>query len=65
MRRDTLLGWLPALIAAVMLAGGGASAAPAPMAILCSGGSAEIPGQPMQRDCDKACHAGCERRKRR
>lgn len=66
MRRDTLLGWLPALIAATMLAGSGAEAAPtASMVALCSGGSAEMPGKPLQRDCEKACHAGCERRKRR
>lgn len=64
MPRDNALFWLPALFAAVMLAGGSASAMPL-TATLCNGGSAEIPGKPAPSDCDSACHAGCTRRKAR
>jgi hypothetical protein len=62
MMRDSALAFLPALIAAVMLASGSAAAAPM-LAALCNGGVAEIPGQMPRRDCDKACHVGCTRRK--
>jgi hypothetical protein len=64
MMRDSALAFLPALIAAVMLASGSAAAAPM-LAALCNGGVAEIPGQTPRRDCDKACHVGCTRRKAR
>ncbi len=64
MPRESAFAWLPALFAAVMLAGGSASAAPL-MAALCNGGSAEIPGKAPRRDCDTACHANCTRRKAR
>jgi hypothetical protein len=47
-----------------MLASGSAAAAPMLVA-LCNGGVAEIPGQTPRRDCDKACHVGCTRRKGR
>jgi hypothetical protein len=58
---------LPALLALVMLTG----TAPAHSAqmltmALCNGGSASVPGAPpTRRDCDTACHAGCQRRKAR
>jgi hypothetical protein len=67
MMRESPLGWLAALFAAVMLAGSGAGAVPATatMATLCNGGSAKLPGQPGQPECDKACHAACGRRKAR
>jgi hypothetical protein len=66
MLRDAPLAALPALLAAVMLASS-ASAMPSSraMAILCSGGSAKIPGRQPDGDCDTACHAGCGRRKSR
>ena len=65
MSRDRLTAWLPAALAALMLSGGSAASAPVDpaTAILCSGGSAPIPGQTPRRDCDKACHASCGRRK--
>ncbi len=64
MLREHALAWLPALVAAVMLAGGSATAMPM-MGVLCNGGSAEIPGKAPRRDCDTACHAGCTRRRGR
>jgi hypothetical protein len=62
MPRDSLIAWLVALPAALMLAAGSVSAMPL-TAILCNGGSAELPGGPDKPDCDKACHAGCQRRR--
>lgn len=62
MPRDSLIAWLVALPAALMLATGSASAMPL-MATLCNGGSAELPGKTQKSDCDKACHAGCQRRR--
>jgi hypothetical protein len=62
MPRDSLTAWLIALPAAMMLAAGSASAMPL-MAALCTGGTAELPGKTQKSDCDKACHAGCQRRR--
>jgi hypothetical protein len=62
MPRESLAAWLIALPAALMLAAGSASAMPL-MAVLCNGGAAELPGQAGKVDCDKACHAGCQRRR--
>ena len=62
MPRDSLPAWMLALCAAMMLAAGSASAMPV-MAVLCNGGSAELPGNGDRQDCDKACHAGCQRRR--
>ncbi len=62
MRRDNAFAALPALLAAVLLAGGSAAALPMTVA-LCSGGSSELPGK--VPGCDQACHAGCQRRKGR
>ena len=62
MPRDSLTAWLIALPAALMLATGSASAMPL-MAALCNGGTAELPGKSQKSDCDKACHAGCQRRR--
>jgi hypothetical protein len=62
MPRDSLVAWLIALPAALMLAVGSAAAMPL-MAALCNGGSAELPGSPNKQNCDKACHAGCQRRR--
>ena len=62
---------LPALLAAAMLVGGSAlpSAAGSLTMQLCTGSgyrTVTVPagGEPKPaRDCDKACHAACERRK--
>ena len=62
MPRDSLTAWLIALPAAMMLAAGSASAMPL-TAALCNGGTAELPGKTGKADCDKACHAGCQRRR--
>jgi len=62
MLRDSLAAWAIATSAAMMLAGGSASAMPA-MTALCNGGSAELPRKTGKSDCDKACHAGCQRRR--
>jgi hypothetical protein len=62
MPRDSLTAWLLALPAALMLAAGSAGAMPL-TATLCNGGTAELPGQTQKPDCDKACHAGCQRRR--
>jgi hypothetical protein len=62
MLRDSLTAWVIALPAAMMLAAGSVSAMPL-MAALCNGGSAQLPGQDGQQDCEKACHAGCQRRR--
>ncbi|WP_426163313.1 hypothetical protein [Sandarakinorhabdus sp. DWP1-3-1] len=64
MGRDKPVAWLPALIAAVLMAGGSAAALPMTVA-LCSGGSTEAPGKLPGKACDQACHAGCQRRKGR
>jgi|GEM_PF-6871093 hypothetical protein len=61
--RDSACAFLPALFAAVMLAGGSAAALPM-RATLCTGGIAESPGKAPAAGCDLACHAGCERRRR-
>ncbi len=60
--RESAFAFLPALVAAVMLASGSASAMPL-MAALCNGGAAQLPGKAPRRDCDQACHVGCARRK--
>ena len=62
MPRDSLIAWLIALPAALMLATGSAGAMPL-MAALCNGGTASCPAEPGKADCDKACHAGCQRRR--
>jgi hypothetical protein len=62
MPRDSLGAWAVAICAATMLAAGSAGATPL-MAGLCNGGSAELPGKQRNQDCDKACHAGCQRRR--
>lgn len=62
MPRDSLIAWVIATCAGMMLAAGSASAAPL-MAALCNGGSAELPGGTGDPDCEKACHAGCQRRR--
>lgn len=54
---------LPALFAAVMLAGG--TPALSLQVSLCSGGTAELPQKNPGKTCDQACHAGCQRRKGR
>ncbi|MFZ4690833.1 MAG: hypothetical protein ACOYLS_16495 [Polymorphobacter sp.] len=61
--RDRPLLFLPALFAALMLAGTAPARAGAALTMaLCAGGSAPVPGQPRRQDCDQACHAGCGRR---
>jgi hypothetical protein len=60
--RASALAYLPALLAALMLVSGSASAMPL-MAALCNGGAAALPGKAPRRDCDQACHVGCTRRK--
>lgn len=62
MPRDSLIAWTIAICAAMMLASGSASAMPS-MAAMCSGSSAELPGSTGEPDCDKTCHAGCQRRR--
>jgi hypothetical protein len=61
--RDPLLA-LPALLALVMLTGTAPARAQMLTMALCNGGTASVPGNaPAGRDCDTACHAGCQRRK--
>ena len=64
MHPDPSLRFLPALFAAVMLAGASPVGASAAMTMaLCGGGSANVPGKAPSRDCDQPCHVGCNRRK--
>jgi hypothetical protein len=52
------------MLAMVMLAGTAPARAQAMVTMaLCSGGDAGTPGKANPRDCDQACHAGCQRRK--
>jgi hypothetical protein len=64
MGRDRAFAFLPALLAMVMLVGTAPTRAQAILSMtLCVGGSANIPGKTVPRDCDQACHAACQRRK--
>jgi len=63
LRREPL--WqLPALIGLALASMAVPASSATRLAVLCSGGTAPLPGQSPSRDCDQACHVGCSRPKR-
>jgi hypothetical protein len=61
--RTEPLAHLPALVGLALAALSLPARADAQLVSLCAGGS--LPGQvPARRDCDQACHVGCNREKK-